>query len=613
MSQSKDELYDVCIVGAGIGGLATALALQQQGVRRILVVERDLHFFDRKQGYGLTLTNSLTGPLARLGLLDQCIEKNCKSQSHYTFNAAGEILGYYGRILEPSHSQQLEQEQLQGQGHEQHKSMQGGSRGNLRVPRQELRQLMLDRLAANNDDDNINNSQVTLCWGHRLVQYDELDSHVVMTFSIIGTPAAAESSTVSTTTTTTVTRRASVLLGADGIRSAVRVLRDEMLSVQHQSPLTYLGVSVMIGIAPFSHPLLSDQGFYVLDGQNRIFTMPYYTPGDNDDYHIAQKCRPLASPLLLSSTTTPTTTSTSSSTSTSLSVDASTPYVMWQLSFSGLSEQDALALKNKSFAEILNAASQQVQHMFPAVQSLVQQTVHSGEVWATPLYDRDDLHMHARGCGTRVTMLGDAAHPMCMFKGQGANQALEDAPLFATYLATGLSLRQWDQQQHQQYKSRKRPHSMDNALSQNDHDVFHTNNHDLTQDTSGSISLEGVPRATLLTRLRNFEREMVARAGAKVRGARQSAKLLHSPQALNESVGIGGLDEVIRLYYRDGDGDQQSQVPVKELEAKILPVVLQRLKDQGITAHLGDSLDSEFRRVVMDTVQELLRTHKSVT
>jgi len=50
--------------------------------------------------------------------------------------------------------------------------------------------------------------------------------------------------------------------------------------------------------------------------------------------------------------------------------------------------------------------------------------------WA--LYDRDPIPRWTRG---RVTLLGDAAHPMLPYLGQGACQALEDGTVLATALA----------------------------------------------------------------------------------------------------------------------------------------------------------------------------------
>jgi salicylate hydroxylase len=57
----------------------------------------------------------------------------------------------------------------------------------------------------------------------------------------------------------------------------------------------------------------------------------------------------------------------------------------------------------------------------------------AGEVWYKwALYDRDPIGQWTRG---RVTVLGDAAHPMLPYLGQGACQAIEDGCVLAAALA----------------------------------------------------------------------------------------------------------------------------------------------------------------------------------
>jgi salicylate hydroxylase len=57
----------------------------------------------------------------------------------------------------------------------------------------------------------------------------------------------------------------------------------------------------------------------------------------------------------------------------------------------------------------------------------------AGEVWYKwALYDRDPIPRWTRG---RVTVLGDAAHPMLPYLGQGACQAIEDGCVLAAALA----------------------------------------------------------------------------------------------------------------------------------------------------------------------------------
>jgi salicylate hydroxylase len=65
----------------------------------------------------------------------------------------------------------------------------------------------------------------------------------------------------------------------------------------------------------------------------------------------------------------------------------------------------------------------------PRIETLLAQ-VQSTFRWA--LYDREPLPGWTRG---RLTLLGDAAHPMLPHLGQGANQSIEDGMALATILA----------------------------------------------------------------------------------------------------------------------------------------------------------------------------------
>ena len=65
----------------------------------------------------------------------------------------------------------------------------------------------------------------------------------------------------------------------------------------------------------------------------------------------------------------------------------------------------------------------------PRIELLLRQ-VHTTFRWA--LYDREPLPTWTRG---RLTLLGDAAHPMLPHLGQGANQSIEDGMALATILS----------------------------------------------------------------------------------------------------------------------------------------------------------------------------------
>ncbi|WP_436520996.1 FAD-dependent monooxygenase [Actinoplanes sp. HUAS TT8] len=86
----------------------------------------------------------------------------------------------------------------------------------------------------------------------------------------------------------------------------------------------------------------------------------------------------------------------------------------------------------------------------PVVTTLLANAVETGR-WA--LYDREPLRTWSTG---RVTLLGDAAHPMLPHAGQGTNQAIEDAAALATYLESDLPLHEALQRYERLRKPRTR-------------------------------------------------------------------------------------------------------------------------------------------------------------
>ncbi len=520
----------IVIVGGGLAGLATALSLQQAGLGPVTVFERDEKFDDRRQGYGLTLTKNMTGPLAKLGILDECIEKNCTSTCHWVFNPEGEIKGYFGRAFDS----EVDEDKSQNR-----KLEQRGSLGNLRVPRQDLRKMLLVKLKPG-----------TVVWGQKLMSYDERDDSVLATF----TDCKDETNII----------ECDVLIGADGIRSRVREIRDQkkfakrsskVVNNDHENegdsalwsptPLKYLGVNVIIGLSTAVHPLLNKQGFYVLDGVHRLFTMPFREANEeNGQLH------------------------------------------MWQLSFSGWTEDEfrqkllhsevsrsCKGAKGTTDPDqgnrLLVEAMRRTDGWMDPVQELVAAT-RPEDVWGTSLYDRDPMWLLDTGAsgslpGSRVTLVGDACHPMSMFKGQGANMALEDGPLLAYWLQGG---------------------------------------------PSAAKSKPGKPnRKSLLTRLRNFERQMVARSSVKQRDSRAAAKKLHA-LGLEDYAGekekgslgsaetlVGFGFEGVAKEYRMREGDGASDSTVQRL--------LRRLREKSISAADGGTIEEK----VAQCIEELRKSH----
>ena len=203
-------------------------------------------------------------------------------------------------------------------------------------------------------------------WGHKFVSFKECtDRSLELCFQVNGEMKRT---------------KADVLVGADGIRSIVRSL----LLNTDSTPLRYLGCIVILGICPLAalegldSPLLdSATVFQTANGNERIYMMPYASDS-----------------------------------------------IMWQLSFP-MSEEEAKALSSQGTQALKEEACRRTQWHTPIPQ-IVTATLET-QITGYPVYDRDLFESNLLENAGAVTLIGDAAHPMSPFKGQGANQALLDA------------------------------------------------------------------------------------------------------------------------------------------------------------------------------------------
>lgn len=269
--------------------------------------------------------------------------------------------------------------------------------------------------------------QEKIHWGHQLTAIKEQDSNgVELTFQVNGELKTAT---------------ANLIVGADGIRSSVR----RLLIGDDATPLRYLGCIVILGICPLKalegvdNTLLdSATVFQTANGHERIYMMPY-------DAHS----------------------------------------IMWQLSFP-MPEEDAKALSAQGVQALKQEALRRTQWHNPIPQ-IINATLET-QVSGYPVYDRELLTPEVLDkCGP-ITLIGDAAHPMSPFKGQGANQALLDALALARAITKA-------------------------------------------GNPSSHWKKTGV-RKSILT---DFEAEMLERSAAKVKESEAAAEFLHSEIVLQES------------------------------------------------------------------------------
>ena len=167
---------------------------------------------------------------------------------------------------------------------------------------------------------------------------------------------------------------ANLIIGSDGINSITRKFKYE-----NDLPLKYLGILLVLGISNTIHQLGNQRVFQTVDGNCRLFAMPF-------------------------------------------SKDDPTKNIMWQLSFP-LDESTARRYSQDTEA-LKGFLLEKCENWHEPIPQMIRST-ELDLLMGIPAFDRD--LMPPQMDDKRIVLLGDAAHPMSPFKGQGANQALLDA------------------------------------------------------------------------------------------------------------------------------------------------------------------------------------------
>jgi salicylate hydroxylase len=467
--------------------------------------------FSFRAGYALTMQQGGQA-LRALGLGDLLGEHGAISTKHVSYRADGARLGAYGLTRRKaadsgavtSPGEELSDERSCGQGatgacDANEGLMKTKTRHNVHIPRQRLREIMLQSIDSS-----------SILWGKKLNDLVICDAGARAVEGDESEQTQTERPYVCVSFEDGTSYELSALIGADGIYSSVRqeLLRastgtataDKLPAARDVADgLRYLGLMVILGISPNSAVDDADPGLSTpvheqrqwLDGETRVFSMPY------DKHHT-----------------------------------------MWQLSYP-CSEDDAVQLAS---------TYQQPPQSGPTgavVNPLLDEALRRCDGWAPnltrllrasdprlvsghPVYDRDpdslnlvdrlavdhlatdNIPEDAIDDGKNkpssvkewpITLIGDAAHPMSPFKGQGANQAILDA------LALSRAI------------------SMSN--------LFEPVKDTLLGARTGGTRRAG-GRRSVAECLRQYEAEMYRKSAEKVQRSRDAAYYLHSKAALAE-------------------------------------------------------------------------------
>lgn len=310
---SKPIVEKVAIVGAGPGGLATAIALQSQGID-VQVYEKAQEF--RPAGTGLGLAPNGLNSLDAIapGIVETFKSSGCQVNHTVLKNIKGET-------IRTSQTKYLEQ---YGQPL-------------LTVWWYRLQQVLASRLPSN-----------IIHLNHRCISFDQHEKGVKIHFD--GQKSVD----------------ADFLIGADGVNS---VIRETLFG---EGKPNYIGSMCWRAVIKYYHELFNDYELVFVKGNKQFMYIlnvgggytSWITRKFSPDYSLSQNADEVKSRIL-----------------------------------------QELADWDESFRAVVEAT--------PAEQ-----------IWEGPICDRPPLTQWSQG---RVTLLGDAAHPMAPAMGQGANTTFEDA------------------------------------------------------------------------------------------------------------------------------------------------------------------------------------------
>ena len=225
----------------------------------ITCYERDASSTSRRSaGYGLTLSYATNGALDSLGILEECALKDCRSKSHYVFDKEGRVLKYYGNALKNKGSRKT------------------GQRGNLRVPRSKLREMLLERIERVCEEKGVLVKDV-IKWGKEVVALEPCRLRKEEGGGGGKGGGHQDFKVKAAFKDGTETPQSDLLVAADGINSRVVSLLPTLYGRPLPAPAAErLDYFLAIGRSTCDHPLVRGRAFHTLGGvEGRLFLMPY--------------------------------------------------------------------------------------------------------------------------------------------------------------------------------------------------------------------------------------------------------------------------------------------------------------------------------------------------